>query len=270
MTRERVSDRNAYETHTTALLKQIENRGQGGTHIVELQSLFEHHALVISMDFFGLTNSSSQVDDNDAKLFAAAFDSAQGYLVHRVILGKLYMLADSPAFRRACKACHDIVDKKAMPTWIRVHAFKHANPALKDAMPTHRVFDELVQVTDNYTQLRSDIIGLIIATRDNAAVVMTWMFYYLARYPETYALLREAVIEHFGHAANPEQPLSFEALKACTYLQYCIKESLRLEPPITRSMKTAAQNTTLPKGGGADGSLPIFVPKVRYPVEHSQ
>lgn len=269
MTRERVNDLNAYEMHTAALLKEIEHHGKRGTRTIELQSLFEYHTLVISMDFYGLTNSSSQVDDKDAKLFASAFGLAQGYLIHRVMLGKLYMLADSPAFRRACKACHDIVDKKAMPKWIRVHAFKHANPTLQDAMPTHRVFDELVQVTDSYTRLRSEILGLIIATRDNAAVVMTWMFYYLARHPETYNLLREAVVQHFGHIANPEQPLSFEALKACTYLQYCIKEALRLEPPITRSLKTAAQDTTLPRGGGADDSLPIFVPKVRCPIKET-
>ncbi len=50
-------------------------------------------------------------------------------------------------------------------------------------------------------------------------------------------------------------------LKGCQYLQFCLNEALRLNPPIPVNYRRATRDTTLPCGGGPDGTGKIFVRK---------
>lgn len=50
-------------------------------------------------------------------------------------------------------------------------------------------------------------------------------------------------------------------LKGCQYLQKCLNEALRLNPPIPVNYRRATRDTTLPRGGGPDGTEKIFVRK---------
>lgn len=86
------------------------------------------------------------------------------------------------------------------------------------------------------------------------------MLYSLSHSPRCYAKLRSIIISEFGTFASPRD-LTFTRLRACSYLQYCINETLRLYSPLPLSSRVAVTDTVLPRGGGSDGLSPIFVPK---------
>ncbi|RYP72760.1 hypothetical protein DL769_004376 [Monosporascus sp. CRB-8-3] len=51
------------------------------------------------------------------------------------------------------------------------------------------------------------------------------------------------------------------------YLNWAIKEALRLNPPVATNAREAVRGTILPTGGGLDGKSSTFVPKgttIRY------
>lgn len=84
---------------------------------------------------------------------------------------------------------------------------------------------------------------------------MSAAFFELARQPAIQAKLRAEVDKQLlGRLPG------YDDLKEMTYLNYFIKETLRLYPPIPMNIRVANKDTTLPTGGGADGSSPLFVP----------
>jgi len=43
------------------------------------------------------------------------------------------------------------------------------------------------------------------------------------------------------------------------YLNWVLKEALRLNPPVASNQREAVRDTILPRGGGPDGKSPVFV-----------
>lgn len=87
------------------------------------------------------------------------------------------------------------------------------------------------------------------------------MFYVLATQPKVFSKLRAEIIEHFGEELNNRKKITFEGLKSCRYLQHFINETLRMYPTVPLNMRTAAKDTTIPRGGGPDQSQPVPVRK---------
>ena len=50
-------------------------------------------------------------------------------------------------------------------------------------------------------------------------------------------------------------------LRKCEYLQWVMHEVIRIVAIIPMNERIALQDTTLPRGGGSDGTKPIFVRK---------
>ena len=137
---------------------------------------------------------------------------------------------------------------------------------------------ELARDTDDRAMLRDQILNVLLASRDTTAGLLSNLFFMLARHPEAYEKLKKEVDETF-HGELPTE----EALKNMTYLKYCINEckclllitdgrlafadddticpALRLHPVVPANTRQAAVDTTLPVGGGPDGSQPFFVAK---------
>ena len=57
------------------------------------------------------------------------------------------------------------------------------------------------------------------------------------------------------------RPPTYEELRNFKYLKWCLNESLRLHPVVPGNSRLAARDTVLPRGGGAEGTYPLFVPK---------
>jgi sterol 14alpha-demethylase len=79
------------------------------------------------------------------------------------------------------------------------------------------------------------MIALLMAGQHTSSTTGTWCLSYLAANPECKAKLLEELKEHLGKDLNEE--LDYSKLKSMTYLDNCIRETLRLKPPIITLMR---------------------------------
>ena len=110
--------------------------------------------------------------------------------------------------------------------------------------------------------MRDESLNVLLAGRDTTASLLSWSILLLARHPDIFARLRNDVLEQFGTYHQPRD-MDFASLKSCQYLQHFLKETLRLYPIVPFNRRCAANDTTLPCGGGKDGTSPIYVRKGR-------
>ena len=110
--------------------------------------------------------------------------------------------------------------------------------------------------------------NFLLAGRDTTASLLSFLFLMFAHHPDVFNKLRNLVLEDFGTYEHPKN-ISFSTLKSCSYLQWCLNETLRLFPTVPLNSRRSIVDTTLPRGGGPDGKSPVFVPKgteVNYSV----
>lgn len=232
------------------------------TSTVDLQVLFFRLTLDSATEFLFGESVNSQIDlqnnitksGKDDNSFAYAFDRAQYILAISTRLGNNYWLMHTPEFHRMVNRVHSLVDyfvQKAM------------SGAKGTREPGKYIFlHALAEQTQDPTELRSQLLNILLAGRDTTASLLGWFFHTMAdvRYQHIYHGLRKIILEEFGTYSDPRE-ITFERMKSCTYLQWCINEALRLYPVVPVNIRTAVVDTTLPVGGGADGTSPIFVPK---------
>jgi cytochrome P450 len=111
--------------------------------------------------------------------------------------------------------------------------------------------------THDRKMLRDQLTAVLLAGRDTTASTLSWVFYELARHPETFKKLRQEIIDSVG-TTNPP---TYEDLKNMKYLQYTMNETLRLYPVVPFNVRMALKDTTLPHGGGPDGRSPVGILK---------
>ncbi len=112
--------------------------------------------------------------------------------------------------------------------------------------------------------LRDQIIAVLLAGRDTTACTLSWALYELGRHPECVTKLRREILETVG----PKNPPTYEHVKNMHYLKAIINETLRLYPAVPFNVRLALKDTTLPRGGGPDGTEPLPVLK-DTPVAYS-
>lgn len=144
---------------------------------------------------------------------------------------------------------------------------KHVARALSDTKPSddletespsssrYILINEMAKKIRDPIDLRFQVINVFFPARDSTGIVLSNVFFNLARNPDVWAELREQAL------ALGDQPLTFELLKSLTSFKYVLFESLRLYGPSGRIARTAIHDTILPRGGGPDGTAPVFVQK---------
>lgn len=267
--RSQVSDLDLEENHVQSMMKVLDrNLGTDKwTNTVDLQVLFFRLTLDSATEFLFGESVNSQIDlqtqiasasNKDDNSFAFAFDSAQYTLGVAARLGDNYWLMHTPKFNKMVKRVHEFVDyfvNKALEQGKKGE--KHASD--KEG---YVFLQALAEQTQEPAELRSQLLNILLAGRDTTASLLGWFFYTLAdtRYQHIYKRLRAIIVDEFGTYTNPKD-ISFESMKSCQYLQWCINEALRLYPVVPMNVRTSMVDTTLPLGGGEDGQSPVFVPK---------
>lgn len=111
--------------------------------------------------------------------------------------------------------------------------------------------------TRDRQMLRDQLVSVLLAGRDTTACTLSWAIYHLSMDPKITAKLRQEIIDTVGLERVP----TYQDLKDMKYLQHILNETLRLYPVVPYNVRVALTDTTLPVGGGKDGSQPIGILK---------
>ncbi|KAF2160552.1 hypothetical protein M409DRAFT_28936 [Zasmidium cellare ATCC 36951] len=262
--RGQVSDLNMVEAHVQNLWRRLDVQADGWTSTVDLAPLFFNLTLDSATEFlFGQSALSQLVplrkqDKAEAQKsttldwsgFGKHFDAANATVTIRSRFLDLYFLYNPRSFQNDCREVHKYVDH------VVDEALKRHNNPGGEKNNRYVFLTHLLKATQDRTELRSQLLNILLAGRDTTAGLLGWTFYYLARHPDIYTKLRQNILHTFGTATDT---ITFESLKSCTYLQHLLREVLRLEPLVPENARRAVRNTTLPSGGGADGLSPIYI-----------
>ena len=104
-------------------------------------------------------------------------------------------------------------------------------------------------------QVLTTAISVVGAGSDTTSTALTAFLGYLVRHPAVYAAVQDEIDDaaEKGQLRNGSDPVSYATGVKLPWLQACIKETLRLHPPISMSLPRV-----VPRGGAMIGD--IFVP----------
>ena len=109
------------------------------------------------------------------------------------------------------------------------------------------VDDDGVGLTD--TEIRNEVDTFMFEGHDTTTSGMSWTLYCLAKHPQH----QEKVREEVRRVLNGRESLEYEDLKELKYTQWCIKEAMRLYPPVILIFREASRDMEIdgikvPKG----------------------
>ncbi|GFP52759.1 cytochrome P450 52A12 [Trichoderma asperellum] len=263
-TRDRVSDLHCFESHIQTLFKTMANGGplEGENQAVDLgcadgrrmdiRDLFFRYTLDVATDF--LLGSDVKSLTTPKQEFAEAFNEVQRV---QNILARAYKL--QPLIPK--KSYYDGL--KVMNHFVN-HFIERALRLSPEELAAHTKSDkdytflhELASFTRDPKVLRDQIVAVLLAGRDTTASVLSWAIYELGRHPHAVARLRGEILDTVGEDRLP----TYDHLKNMPYLKAVLNETLRLYPAVPFNVRVALKDTTLPRGGGPDGSEPLPVLK---------
>lgn len=271
--RENIADLALLETHVQTLFACLERAvdEHGWTRgAVGLARLFPCLTIDSATELFlGHSTHSLQARLRGEPLrhnFHWAFEQVLATLSVRMRLRSLYWLYGNAELKECMTILNAFVDD-AMRRADEANSNNNNNRAKREGK--YDYLNTLRQRCADQAEVREQILGLLAAGRDTTASLMSWVFYCLVRNPRVFAKLRAVVLDEFGPytsdaaasaAAAATRDVTFQRLKGCRYLQHVMSETLRLHSIVAFNSRMAVRDTTLPTGGGPDGTMPVFVP----------
>uniref|UniRef100_A0A2K6E7N6 Cytochrome P450 family 4 subfamily F member 3 n=1 Tax=Macaca nemestrina TaxID=9545 RepID=A0A2K6E7N6_MACNE len=126
-----------------------------------------------------------------------------------------YLTHDGQRFRRACRLVHDFTDDE----------------------DGKKLSDE---------DIRAEADTFMFEGHDTTASGLSWVLYHLAKHPEYQERCRQEVQELLKDREPKE--IEWDDLAQLPFLTMCIKESLRLHPPVPAISRCCTQDIVLPDG----------------------
>ncbi|XP_053552937.1 ultra-long-chain fatty acid omega-hydroxylase-like, partial [Bombina bombina] len=155
-------------------------------------------------------------------------------------------------FRQACKIVHNFTEgvvqqrKKALQekgaeAWIKSKQGKTTD--FIDILLLSKDEDGN-QLSDE--EMRDEVDTFMFEGHDTTASGLSWILYNLARHPEYQEKCREEIRELLSGKENKH--LDWDELSQLPFTTMCIKESLRLHPPVTAVFRRCTEDIKLPDG----------------------
>jgi len=192
--------------------------------------------------------------------FAEAFNTAQFWVAVKLATGPLCKFIGNKECARSCAVSREFVGRY-VERCLTIDLEKR-----KEERKGKYIFlDALAEQYSDKAVLTDQLLNILLAGRDTTAGFLTFTIWFLCRNKRVWQKLRAEVLEHVGEDARP----TWEIIKDMKYLKYVLNESLRLLPVVPSNTRCAIHRTTLPRGGGVNGSSPIVVEKgqrVHYSV----
>uniref|UniRef100_A0ABK0LHX7 Cytochrome P450, family 4, subfamily f, polypeptide 4 n=1 Tax=Rattus norvegicus TaxID=10116 RepID=A0ABK0LHX7_RAT len=166
----------------------------------------------------------------------------------------LYQLThNGRRFHKACKLVHNFTDaviqgrRRALPS-------QHEDDILKAKARSKTLdfIDVLLLTKDedgkelSDEDIRAEADTFMFEGHDTTASGLSWILYNLARHPEYQERCRQEVRELLRDRESTE--IEWDDLAQLPFLTMCIKESLRLHPPVTVISRRCTQDIVLPDG----------------------
>lgn len=164
---------------------------------------------------------------------------------------------------KAVQEVHDFVDGHITDTYKDIETRKKLIAAGEDVGPERQdLLWYMASHDSDHEDLRSQLSLLLVPNNDTTSIFISNAIWHLARHPEMWSRCREEVLAQVG--PNPDDAidkLTFSALRGMKFLMACLDETLRLNPNNVTQVRVCVNDTTLPRGGGKDGQMPIFIAK---------
>ncbi|KAL7942335.1 cytochrome P450 [Trichoderma barbatum] len=262
--RDRVSDLQCFEAHIQTLFKAMANGGplngedqlvdlaQADGRRIDIKKLFFRYTLDLSADFlFGIDIKCLTTPKHT---LLDSFNQVQRLQNIMIRASQLRWLIPKKAYYASIRDIEDFVNP-IIQRALSMSPYELAAHTKSDR--DYTFLHELAGFTRDPKMLRDQILAILIAGRDTTASALSWAMYELSRHPAVVARLREEILATVGTHQLP----NYEHLKEMSYLRAVINETLRLYPPVPFNVRTALKDTTLPRGGGPDGTEPLSVLK---------
>ncbi|XP_032765705.1 cytochrome P450 4F6 [Rattus rattus] len=164
-----------------------------------------------------------------------------------------YLTADGRRFRKACDLVHNFTDavireRRSTLNTQGVDEFLKARAKTK----TLDFIDVLLLAKDEHgkglsdVDIRAEADTFMFGGHDTTASALSWILYNLARHPEYQERCRQEVRELLRDR-EPEE-IEWDDLAQLPFLTMCIKESLRLHPPVLLISRCCSQDIVLLDG----------------------
>jgi cytochrome P450 len=266
--RDQVSDLDLEERHVQNMLLALPVQSDGWTEMTDLQPLNFNLTIDSASEFLlgesvncqvsalkGRRESLNAASTQNAA-FVAAFESSQDNIAKAFRLNDWYSLGLTKEFYASSKICHDYIDR------IVYRALNEKTEKRLEAGEKEKYIflEKLAEATKDPKEIRDQVLSILVAGRDTTASLLSFLFLMLAEHEDTFLKLRKSIINDFGTYKDTNK-ITFSSLKSCSYLQWCMNETLRLYPTVPLNSRRSIKDTTLPRGGGPDGLSPLFVPK---------
>ncbi|XP_069334237.1 cytochrome P450 4F2-like [Eulemur rufifrons] len=221
--------------------------------------MFEHMSLM-TLDSLQkcIFSFDSHCQESPSEYIAAVLGlSALAVKRHRQIILHTdflyYLTPDGRCFRRACHLVHDftnavIQERRRTLESQGVDDFLKAKAKSK----TLDFIDVLLLAKDedgkelSDEDIRAEADTFMFEGHDTTASGLSWILYNLARHPEHQERCRQEVRELLRDREPTE--IEWEDLAQLPFLTMCVKESLRLHPPVTVISRRCTKDIVLPDG----------------------
>ena len=257
-TRSQVGDLAIYERHVKDLISALPRDGT----TVNLAEFFFSLTMDSATELLFGESTSSLVPDKavaGAAEFGAAFNAAQNGAINRARFPIFYKYFPDKQYERDVATVHRFLDRLVEGAFAR-HAARKTGAA--DTKSGRYIFaDELINRNPNRDWIRGELLNILLAGRDTTASLLSNVWFEMAKRPDIFANLKAEIDALLPGGLAGRSPPTYEQLKNAKYLRAVLNESLRLYPLVPGNAREAQADTTLPRGGGADGQSPFFVAK---------
>ncbi|CAK7219973.1 hypothetical protein SCUCBS95973_003998 [Sporothrix curviconia] len=280
--KDRVSDLHTFENHLQTLFVAMSVGGDAGAtaaaiaaraegsspvnvsangRVIDICDLFFRYTLDVATDF--LLGKDTQSLTIPRQEFAEAFNEVQRIqsLISRT--GPANSFIPRGSYNRGLRVIDEFINPFIDRALLLPPDELEKNIHDSDEGDGRYTFlHALAQFTRDRKVLRDQLMAVLIAGRDTTAATLSWAIYELSRKPECVKRLRAEIAQYVGLEGHAEyRNPTYADLKAMKYLQHVLNETLRMYPAVPFNVRLALHDTTLPRGGGPDGSEPVAVLK---------
>ncbi|KAI1764820.1 cytochrome P450 [Hypoxylon sp. FL1150] len=257
--RDQVADLRCLDRHVDKLIAHIPRDGSS----FDLQATFSKLTTDTISDFmFGRSTDMLGSAPADGLRFGRCFDISMQKIANRARLGWLTMLFGDREFAECTAFMNAFVEKYIVE--VRNEQEEKRDEEAGDGK-RYMFLNELLRTGEPDEVIRDQLMSIFTAGRDTTGIVLSYLFFELSRRPDVVSAIQREVEDL--NLGDTEQLPTWEQLRNMKYLNWAVKEALRLNPPVATNAREAVRDTVLPIGGGPDGKSPVFVTKgtnIRY------